>query len=97
MEKKVKTKIDRVKRTVHRSIVVNEGSAGRQTTIGKRTRARMNQKEQSLYHKALKLHDRIFPCTSRSTFKECFTIAGNKLLFWYNTADHSTHILADEM
>ena len=38
-------------------------------------------------------HD-ITPCSSKSSFEECFSVFGRKCFFWFNTADHSTRVLA---
>ena len=36
----------------------------------------------------------ITPCGNRSEFdKSDVTVEGNKIIFWYNTKDHSTHVL----
>jgi hypothetical protein len=33
----------------------------------------------------------------RATFSECFTWSNNKLFFWFNTEDHSTHLIAEKV
>jgi hypothetical protein len=43
--------------------------------------------------KAVKRHIKIFPCSNRKNFQECFTLYDDKLLFWYNTIDGNTHLL----
>jgi hypothetical protein len=58
--------------------------------------ASMNSKQKKLYRKAVAKHEKIYPCKSKKSFQECFTISGDKLLFWYNTEDNSTHVQAEE-
>ena len=31
------------------------------------------------------------------TFNDCFTISNNKILFWFDTPDKSTHLVTKEM
>jgi hypothetical protein len=57
----------------------------------------MNEREMRLYQQAIAKHHTIYPCRQKKTFQECFTISGGRLLFWYNTEDHSTHIMIDEV
>jgi hypothetical protein len=56
----------------------------------------MNSKQKKLYRKAVAKHEKIFPCKSKKNFQECFTISGDKLLFWYNTEDNSTHVQTED-
>lgn len=53
----------------------------------------MNEAEKALVRKALKKYKNIFPCGSKKTFDECFTKNKGKLFFWFNTEDHSSHIM----
>jgi hypothetical protein len=39
---------------------------------------------------------KIYPCSPEQEFDRCFTIEGEKLLFWFNTDDCSTHLLISE-
>ncbi len=41
---------------------------------------------------AVTTHGRIFPCGEKSSFYECFTIEGERIVFWYDTDDGSTHV-----
>ncbi len=49
-----------------------------------------------LIRKALRTHKKIYPCGSKSTLGECFTFEGNKVLFWFDTADRSTHLMIEK-
>ncbi|RPI97360.1 MAG: hypothetical protein EHM32_01660 [Spirochaetales bacterium] len=53
----------------------------------------MSEAKLELLQKALETHEKIFPCGGTSTLQDCFTTAGNKLYFWFNTEDDSTHLL----
>jgi len=57
----------------------------------------MGEKHERLIQKAIEKHERIRPCADKSEFRECFSVFGNKLIFWYNTEDDSTHVLMEEM
>jgi len=56
----------------------------------------MDSLKLELIQKALKTHKKIFPCGTKNSFSECFTFQGDKVLFWFDTEDHSTHmVMAD--
>ena len=56
----------------------------------------MGAKEKKLIKRAVHKYKRIFPCGGRKTFSECFIKAhDNKLYFWFDTEDRSTHIEVD--
>ena len=57
----------------------------------------MGAKKRELIYRALSEYKTIFPCGKNETLDECFTQEGNLLLFWFNTDDDSTHLLADEI
>lgn len=57
----------------------------------------MNQIKQKLIETALQRHEKIYPCISRRTLDECFTLEGGRVLFWFNTEDHSTHIISADV
>ena len=42
-------------------------------------------------------YQRIFPCANTQQLNDCFTQAGNRLLFWFNTEDNSTHIVVEDI
>ncbi|MBD3315151.1 MAG: hypothetical protein GF344_05145 [Chitinivibrionales bacterium] len=53
----------------------------------------MNQIKKKLIEIATKKHEKIYPCVSRGSLDECFTVEGDRIMFWYNTEDHSTHLI----
>jgi hypothetical protein len=57
----------------------------------------MSAIQQNLINDAIKAFHEIFPCSSKSTLEECFTIFNRKCLFWFNTEDKSTHLMAAEL
>lgn len=57
----------------------------------------MSALQKRLIEKARRAYKRIFPCTSRQSFEECFTTFGTKCLFWFNTSDNSTHMVIAEI
>jgi hypothetical protein len=56
----------------------------------------MQQLKNSMIERAREKHERIFPCGGREELSECFTTDCGLLLFWYNTEDRSTHLIASE-
>ncbi len=46
---------------------------------------------------ALERYQKIYPCSERRDFSECFTVEGNRLYFWFNTEDDSTHVMFKEI
>ncbi|MBD3346342.1 MAG: hypothetical protein GF401_14905 [Chitinivibrionales bacterium] len=57
----------------------------------------MNKHQQRLISEAKRKYKRIYPCTAKPSLAECFTLHNNKLLFWFNTDDHTTHVMTAEM
>ena len=53
----------------------------------------MTDLEQSLIRKASEMHVNIYPCTQRADFEHCFTRDSERVYFWFNTEDNSTHIV----
>jgi hypothetical protein len=49
--------------------------------------------ELQLIAQAHHLHGTIYPCANKPSFRECFTEDNGLRLFWFNTEDHSTHVL----
>ena len=39
----------------------------------------------------------IYPCTGKKYFEECFTVADDKLYFWFNTMDKSTRMMSMDL
>ena len=55
----------------------------------------IEQQKIQLIEKAEKLFGKIYPCLNMSTLDECFTLTKDKgLIFWFNTEDNSTHMVA---
>jgi hypothetical protein len=54
----------------------------------------MGELERQLIRKAKKKHNTIFPCARKRSFSTSFTRADDRLLFWYNTHDSSTHVVS---
>jgi hypothetical protein len=57
----------------------------------------MTELESKLLKKAIDMHSKIYPCSYHKEFKYCFTKENNKLYFWYNTEDNSTHVIAEDI
>ncbi len=55
----------------------------------------MSEEKMRLIQKAIDEHERIFPCGSAALLDDCFTVNEDKLLFWFNTEDDSTHLLEE--
>ncbi len=55
----------------------------------------MSETKMKLIQRALDKHEKIFPCGDAALLEECFTVAEDRLLFWYNTEDDSTHLLEE--
>lgn len=56
----------------------------------------MGKREEKLVKKAKEIYKFITPCGSKTSFDDCFTEYGDKLFFWFDTEDESTHLLIDE-
>jgi hypothetical protein len=57
----------------------------------------MNKLKEKLIRKAIGVHKKIFPCKGKSRIDECFTVEGQKIIFWFNTEDENTHILFEKI
>lgn len=57
----------------------------------------MDELKLRLITKAKKKYGKIFPCINKSSLEECFTESKEgELIFWFNTPDNSTHMIASE-
>jgi hypothetical protein len=56
----------------------------------------MKALKKNMIKKAMEQYKHIVPCSTTSSFKECFTIEGNRMYFWFNTRDRSTHVVSEE-
>jgi hypothetical protein len=54
----------------------------------------MNEIKTNMIAEATNDYTKIFPCGNKVSFEECFTRNGDQLLFWFNTEDQSTHVIA---
>jgi hypothetical protein len=54
----------------------------------------MNELKNRLISKAQEIFIKIYPCGGKRDLTDCFTVIGNKLVFWFNTEDQSTHLLS---
>jgi len=52
----------------------------------------MENFKEHLIKMAQNKHGTIYPCTIGHSWHDAFTVWENYLLFWYNTADNSTHL-----
>ncbi len=57
----------------------------------------MNELKTRMIKKAEKRHKKIFPCAHRAHFDDCFTNNNDFVFFWYNTEDHSTHVITEAL
>lgn len=57
----------------------------------------MSEEKIKLLERAVNEYDAIFPCGHHKLLNDCFTNEGNKLMFWFNTEDHTTHLLVEEI
>ena len=57
----------------------------------------MSELQHTMLKQARERYRTIFPCWPRGSFNECFTVEGDKLCFWFNTEDDSTHLEYVEM
>jgi hypothetical protein len=48
-----------------------------------------------LLKRAKKKYGKIYPIRRKLFLCQCFTIMGKDLVLWFNTEDHSTHILKE--
>jgi hypothetical protein len=53
----------------------------------------MNELKKQMIAQAQSRHRCIFPCYSCSSLEDSFTVENGKVIFWYNTEDHSTHLV----
>lgn len=56
----------------------------------------MSNIEMDLIRRAREKFTTIYPCSTKSSFDECFTRYGQKYVFWFNTGDNSTHVVMSD-
>ena len=57
----------------------------------------MDAIKQNLILKARTQHHSIYPCGSRKSLDDCFTVDHGRILFWFNTDDMSTHVVTSDV
>ena len=53
----------------------------------------MNKVKKAMIQQAIKKYRQIYPCGVRKDLGDCFTIMDDRVVFWFNTSDNSTHLL----
>ena len=56
----------------------------------------MSKREIQLIKKAKEQYKKIFPCEGKDSLSECFTSHEDKVFFWFNTEDQSTHLVVTD-
>ena len=51
----------------------------------------MNELKRHMIIKAREQYSSIVPCSTKDNLTDCFTVENGRLLFWFNTEDHSTY------
>jgi hypothetical protein len=57
----------------------------------------MNELKRKMINQARQQYQQIFPCAMHGTLDDCFTEEENRVLFWFNTEDRTTHIIAADV
>lgn len=57
----------------------------------------MNELKNIMISKAVAKYTEIYPVITKEKLGDCFTTEGNILVFWFNTADESTHVLTTKL
>jgi len=57
----------------------------------------MSHTQKELLEQARQLYGKIYKVAHRKTWRECFTCEYGYLIFWFNTRDHSTHVLKERV
>lgn len=56
----------------------------------------MSNKQMTLIEAAKARDGKILVIGSRKSFEESFTTEDGKLMFWYDTPDHSSHMIMED-
>lgn len=56
----------------------------------------MSGVEEAMIEMARRRFHTIYPCSYRHSLEECFTVVGEKQVLWFNTEDHSTHVVTSD-
>jgi len=54
----------------------------------------MDTLKKNMINEALQRYRKIFPCSNKEKFSDCFTVDCGQLLFWFNTDEKTTRVLA---
>ena len=57
----------------------------------------MQEIQDRLIRQAMETHQNIAPCSNRESLHDCFSTFDDKLIFWFNTDDDSTHVIMEEV
>jgi len=57
----------------------------------------MGAREKKLVKRAVDIYKNISPVGGKTSFSDCFTEYEDKLFFWFDTEDESTHIVIEEI
>ncbi len=55
----------------------------------------MRKREERIIREAFRKYKQIYPLPQKMSFYDCFTYYDNRLLFWFNTGDNSTHLMVE--
>ncbi|MDD5674818.1 MAG: hypothetical protein PHC61_11680 [Chitinivibrionales bacterium] len=58
---------------------------------------RKKEIRQRMIQRALALHKKIYPCANRRKLQDCFTSEEDRIFFWFNTEDQTTHVLYEDL
>jgi hypothetical protein len=53
--------------------------------------------QNSMIEQAQRQFKTIYPCGLKKSLTECFTRHNNHIIFWFNTEDHTTHMLTSDV
>jgi hypothetical protein len=58
----------------------------------------LRKSKKKLYQEAFIAHEgHIKPCGASADWEACYTLHNDRLYFWYNTSDDSTHVINTEL
>jgi hypothetical protein len=65
-------------------------------TVGNGDR-KMSEIKERMIRQAMMQYGTICLPSSKSSFSDCFSFENNTLIFWFNTEDNSTHLIAEKI
>ena len=57
----------------------------------------MSKLEKRIIEEASRRYEKIFPVIHKKKLQDCFTYWEDMVIFWFNTADCSTHIIKEKL